>query len=121
MQATAKRAETLKAYQVSCYCLEENDIVFAETPGKAKAQMMGEFGCDFTEMTAKRIPEFDRYADAGHVPIQAMLDNDWYFYCYRCGEIVSKDTGEDDPDLAPIVVGSSTVYHKRCLDSQGRV
>lgn len=106
----------LKAYIVNNGDPNESAIEFAETPGKARAQASREWGCEFTEVMAERAPEFDEYAEAGCVPIQAMLDSDWWFECDTCGRRVYKDD-EDDLELAPVVIGSF-VYHKGCVPKE---
>ena len=74
----------LKAYYVSDND-EISEIVFAETRAKAiyNSETLAWAG-DWKVMRAKRIKWADVYAEAGDVPLQAMLDHGWALECETC-------------------------------------
>lgn len=79
----------LKAYIVTSQWNENGDlIIWAESSGKAKASAINswEFDtCDYIDLRAKRIKDFDKYADSKKVPIEELLERGWWFYCDNCG------------------------------------
>jgi hypothetical protein len=81
----------LKAYHVRDSEGGHQEIVFAETSGKAKMRSDALGWCDFTDIRAKRVKEFDQYTELGVVPKQIMLENGWWFECNRCLTYVDID------------------------------
>ena len=75
---------TLKAYYVTDNN-ETSEIIFAETRAKAiyKSETLAWVG-DWTVMRARRVKWADEYAEAGDVPLQAMLDHGWALECEVC-------------------------------------
>lgn len=65
---------------------EGYDIAYAETEGKAQAQGASFLGCDCTEVTCRRAPEFDQYANPEQTwpSDEVLLQNGWYLEC-SCG------------------------------------
>lgn len=62
-----------------------HEIIFAETSGKAKyASEAYSMSREFTDLRAKRVPEFDQYAEQKKVPIDVMVANGWTFECTTC-------------------------------------
>ena len=86
---------------------EAHQIVFAETAGKAKYLSEAYYmNGDYTEIKAKRAPEFDQYADQQKVPKEVMLQHGWRYEC----EICFAYTDEDG------VVINDDVYCEECQE-----
>ena len=86
----------LKAYIVTSQWNENGDlIIWAESSGKAKASAINSWefhGNDYTDLRAKRIKDFDKYADSKKVPIEELLKLGWCFYCGGlCGAEITQD------------------------------
>ena len=81
--------EKLKAYEIYTNDGDEGvAIVWAKTPGKAKniALYYDSYDmCEYTELRAKRFPQFDKYAESKKIPIKELLAVGWWFYCDNCG------------------------------------
>lgn len=80
----------MKAWQVS----DKGDydyIVFAETRGKAKAFGANEFDMYFTDVRVKRKRKYDIYAERGRVPVEVLLEDDWWVECCSCYSRVTKE------------------------------
>jgi len=45
-----------------------------------------------TEISVRRVKEFDRYAEAGRVPARVLVEHGWQVPCWRCGELVGEDS-----------------------------
>jgi hypothetical protein len=95
----------LKAYHVS------NDdgygqIIFAETPGKAKAR--NSFYADFLELRATRAKWADKY-QGQKIPKQAYLENGWWFEC-KCLEMQTEETA---------IVIDEVIYCEKCVGKAG--
>lgn len=82
----------MKAYQVSNY-EGHSEIVFADTPGKAKNGVVHLWD-DFIELSAIRRPEFDGYADKGTVPVEVLLAHGWWWECHKCGDRVYEENSQ---------------------------
>lgn len=100
----------LKAYLIvdKYYSNEEQEIVFAETSGKAKVKGLesGSFDdYDFTELRAERQKDFDKYSDTQRIPIKELLDRGWWFYCANCGSL---QINEDNIADGEAFIGSET-------------
>ncbi len=65
----------------------------------------GQMGGEFIDMRVRRRPECDKYADAGEVPMQAVVDMGWIVVCRGCGrEIMNSEGGYIDEleiDIGP--------------------
>ena len=82
-------------------------IVWAESTGKAKAQIANDYDIAFTEVKVYRLPWADEYADAERIPPEVYFKNGWSQWCHRCGNEVSEDEA--------VIVGNA-VYHKWCYE-----
>ena len=63
-------------------------IYFAETAGKAKAEVANEHDENFIDVSVVREKAFDKYAEQGFVPVIGMLEAGWWHTCYgrtNCG------------------------------------
>lgn len=70
----------------------ESDIVWATTPGKAKALLDAEYEVEFTELRVKRLPWADKYGDIKRIPAEEFLIRGWWLHCSNCGIPVYKET-----------------------------
>jgi hypothetical protein len=85
------------------YCIsiedEGSEIVFAESEEAATylAYKIGTGGYSAEDLDqSQRIPEYDKYAAQGYVPIEVLYNDGWSFECSECGRTVSDSTGEDN-------------------------
>ena len=88
---------SLKAFFVRDKDHDHCEIIFAETPGKAKQLSEAAHWDNFTEIQANRAPQFDPYASLGFVPTKALLQDDWQF---ECGDCYKELSIEDNPVVA---------------------
>lgn len=70
----------LKAYGWDDEDYDESHVVWAATPGKAKALLASEHDRKFTEMRVYRVPWADK------------LSNGWELNCTNCGKVVRNGT-----------------------------
>lgn len=82
----------LKAYGWDDEDYDESYVVWAATPGKAKALLASEHDEEFTEMRVYRVPWADKYRSMDDIPAEEFLKNGWYLYCANCGTHVYDDT-----------------------------
>lgn len=95
----------MKAFHIQSRDGENQEIVFAETVGKAKVKSEAYRWCDYTELRASREIEFDKYADLGYVPKNELLKSGWWFTCQRCSITCTEENS---------VVVEEKVYCKKC-------
>ncbi len=87
----------MKAYQVTEPDEGHSVITFAKHSVVARREGANELNIDFECVErCERKPQFDQYAAAGCVPVQALLKDGWWFECQHC----SARVGEDGPDWA---------------------
>lgn len=94
-----------KAYAVFDSYDENAVIVFAETPGKAKAKAARSLWSDFIELSVRREPWADKYVKQGEVPPIPMLSNGWMLEC-QCNVLQDYETA---------VVKDGKVYCEKCV------
>lgn len=85
----------VKAYVWDDEYSGESHIVWATTPGKAKALFAAEHDEEFTELRVKRLPWADEYRDMDEIPAEVFIKNGWHTlrYCEKCGlEIFGETT-----------------------------
>ena len=82
----------LKAYGWDDEDYDESQVVWAATPGKAKALLASEHDREFTEMRVYRVPWADKYGDHKIIPAKELLNHGWWLYCSNCGTRVQNDT-----------------------------
>lgn len=84
------RIMMLKCYEVYDKNLDYGQtIVWAETSNKAKLEGQKDDifdWCEYIDLRTKRRPEWDKYADTKHIPIQELLDESWWFGCAICSK-----------------------------------
>jgi hypothetical protein len=57
-----------------------HEIVFAESPAQAKYQSEAYSNCvPWTDISVRRTPQFDQYAEKGTIPKSAYVADGWYF------------------------------------------
>lgn len=73
----------------------------------------------------KRCPELDQYAEAG-VPLEALLDRDWWLECSHCYHTILKSGCDADPedqaecngsDVEHVIVGDMAFCSDLCLEA----
>ncbi len=82
--------------QVKAFIVETDDpedavIRFATTNVAARRYGANEIGCDFNQVSCKRMPWADKYAETG-IPHSAFIANGFWYSCATCGETVDSDT-----------------------------
>lgn len=81
----------IKAYVWDDEYHAESHVVWAATPGKAKALLAAEHDREFTEMRVSRVPWADKYGDSKRIPAKELLSHGWWLYCSNCGTQVYDD------------------------------
>lgn len=101
----------LKAYQWDDEFEGTGIIVYAETAGKARAEIAdsNDSGLRFTEIRVYRAPWADEYGDWDNIPPEVLIEHGWLLPCCRCGQYEIED------DEAMIVVDGK-VYCKECCE-----
>lgn len=100
----------LKAYTVLEHDEHTGDIYFARHAIVAHKAGANEFGYgELTNVGCRRAPEFDKYAESGHVPWAARIDHGWHIDCSGCGVRISDD--EYDTDDEPIEFNVIEIGH----------
>lgn len=64
----------IKAYVWDDEYHGESHVVWAATPGKAKALLAAEHDREFTEMRVSRVPWADKYGDSKRIPAAAIVE-----------------------------------------------
>lgn len=82
----------LKAYGWDDEDYDESHVVWAATPGKAKALLASEHDREFTEMRVYRVPWADKYGEHKIIPAKELLSHGWQLCCSNCGTRVYDDT-----------------------------
>ena len=67
----------IKAYEWDDEYRDESHIVWAATPGKAKALLASEHDREFTEMRVYRVPWADKYGEKKIIWLVAVLFKLW--------------------------------------------
>ena len=102
---------TLKAYVVRGDD-EFSMLVFAPSPGQAKAMCMGNWGDDYIWLRATREPKLDRYGSPNNIPAYVLVGMGWWFECHNCGMTINEDGLYDshkDP-LKAVGTYNSAIY-----------
>lgn len=90
----------LRAWQVSPSDNEYAEVIFAESRAKAIYQSETYAGyADWTNCKARRIPEFDQYAETGHVPAKAMIDAGWEMECLGCYRMLRQEMEDSEGNI----------------------
>ncbi|MBE4178030.1 hypothetical protein HJ095_23190 [Vibrio parahaemolyticus] len=92
-------------------------IVFHHHALAARREGAETLGEDFEYVECDRAPQFDHYADKGHVPPMALLEAGWWFECHHCGHQVmsdGRDEEEDTPLDKVVTVGQAVYCNQKC-------
>lgn len=100
----------LKAYGWDDEDYDESHVVWAATPGKAKALLASEHDREFTEMRVYRVPWADKYRDMDDIPAEEFLAHGWWLPCAKCGTDLYQDTA---------VLTDTKVLCKECAGKDG--
>lgn len=101
----------LKAYQWDDEHEGTATIVWAESAGKAKAEIANDNDIAFTEAKVYRAPWADEYGGWENVPPEVLLEHGWLLPCCRCGKYDFDDEGDEN-----MVVVGGDVYCKDCYE-----
>lgn len=97
----------LKAYKWDDEYEGTTAIVWAESAGKAKAEIANDYDIAFTEVKVYRLPWADDYDDEESIPPEVYFEHGWSLWCHRCGNEVCEDEA---------VIADKAVYHKWCYE-----
>lgn len=83
--------------KIKAYAWDDEDyggsyLVWATTPGKAKALLASEHDREFTEIRVYRVPWADKYGEKKIIPAKELLSRGWWLCCSNCGTRVQNDT-----------------------------
>lgn len=106
-------ADTLKAYVWDDEYSGESHIVWATTPGKAKALLAAEQNEEFTALRVRRLPWADQYKDIDEIPAEEFFKRGWWMYCLNCGTRVYDDEA--------VVFEKTNVYCTKCAKGDNKV
>lgn len=91
----------IKAYVWDDKYHGESHVVWAATPGKAKALLAAEHDREFTEMRVSRVPWADKYGDSKRIPAMGLPDET---QVYKINDYADLDHSDGCPLLGVIVV-----------------
>lgn len=83
-------------------------IVFHHHGLAARRNGANELNSEFENVTSKRAPAFDSYAEKGFVPTKVLIESGWWYSCLECGHKVHQDDEVNEP--ADYVYVSQHVY-----------
>lgn len=101
----------MKAY--ICSNDEYSTVVFAETRGKARTMAKANDLFDFTDwidISVRRAPEFDSFAEQGYVPKEVLIKHGWWWEC-KCGTPQYEETA---------IVINDSVFCEKCVDKANK-
>lgn len=81
----------MKAYHVHDKDGEHHQVIFAPTPGRAKQVSEALDWNDWTYIEARRVPEFDKFADTEIVPDEALIKAGRWLKCPTCYKTVTEE------------------------------
>lgn len=82
-------------------------IVWAESAGKAKAEIANDNDIAFADVKVHRVPWADDYDDMESIPPEVYFKHGWLQACHECGMEVAEDEA---------VIVDKAVYHKWCYE-----
>ncbi|MDH0348197.1 hypothetical protein [Aeromonas dhakensis] len=95
---------------------EHAAIIFHHHGLAARREGASQLDVEFDRASCTRALQFDQYAPLGKVPVQALLEAGWFFYCQHCDMTVRLD---GDEEHVPLVAADDTVYcSQACMDKQ---
>lgn len=96
---------------LKAFAVLENDentgaIYFAKRDIEARKAGANEFGDgDISNVSCRRAPWADEYAEAGVVPAKACIAHGWHFECCGCGSTIDEDYLDEEDLLLDGVIG----------------
>lgn len=107
-------AKKIRAWQVNEPSEGHSCIVFHHHALAARREGAGELGEDFECVECFRVPQFDRFADQGYVPVIELLKSGWWFECVNCGNRITDDDDRDEEEVTPLDKVITTKRHAYC-------
>lgn len=100
----------LKAYQVDHYegPEEGSALVFAKSNAQGRRLGASELEMDWHDVSCHRSQQFDRYAP-GPVPIGALIEGGWHFFCHLHECQIRIEEIDCDPDDYPYPVSDKYI------------
>lgn len=95
----------LKAYKWDDEYEGTTAIVYAESAGKAKAEIANDNDIAFTEVKVYRLPWADEYGDQENIPPEVYFEHGWSLWCHRCGNEVCEDEAVIDGEAVYCSLG----------------
>lgn len=80
-------------------------VRFARHNVVARREGAIELDCEFEDVTCRRYPAFDQYAEQGGVPDSVLVDHGWWFECMQCSQKICSEPYDEDGneiELTPI-------------------
>lgn len=97
-----------------CYIVSDDDevcrVMFRASDIAAKREVAREIGCDITDLSARRKPEWDQYVGHG-VPALVRIADGWWYECEGCGTKI-------DDEYIGTRERSHDEYEDGCLDRE---
>lgn len=88
-------------------------IVFSASGVAARREGASELGYEFDEVVCRREKQFDRFAEAGRVPVRSLLEAGWWFECFHCALLIDFDN-EETPSDKVITEGDRAFCSAQC-------
>jgi hypothetical protein len=80
----------MKAWTIMC---DENSVIaFGNTEEEAREKGAFELDSELDYIEAHRSEEYDKYSEAGFVPVEILINNGWWFECFHCYKHVTEET-----------------------------
>lgn len=107
----------MKAYTVTDEWGEGHAVVmFAKHNVVARRNGANALDCDFESVSCTRSPEFDSYAETGHVPPLVKIDHGWWMECWQCSARLDLDDYDDErPRSAMVEHGERVFCNATCM------
>lgn len=106
-----------KCFHVRTVDAEMHELVFAPRRSKAiqASEAYGEI--EWVDLRATRVPEFDRYAPQGFVPVEALLEHGWYFECCGRNDYGIRCCANLTVDEKPLIVDEKVYCNQDCYNN----
>ncbi len=112
---------SLKAFAITEEMEGTGGIYFAKYSITAKKSFCAEFDLELGEISCRRAPWADQYADTKSVPKMVMLEHGWWFYCDYCECRITDDRatyrGDEVITLDPVEAGGGIFCTPSCRDN----
>ena len=107
----------MKAYTVTDEWGEGHAVVmFAKHNVVARRNGANALDLEFESVSCTRSPEFDSYAETGHVPPLVKIDHGWWMECWQCSARLDLDDYDDErPRSAMVEHGERVFCNAACM------